>query len=237
MSGAREVTTTPDGGLVLSYLAGRRGTAGGQPRLATIAFDPATQAPIALLTASDTPAEGGPPVAPRSAADGRQVARCPRRARPVIQNRSMINEGTWAGPSSIVKAPARPASAASRGVSSFINTVQSGSPEVDGVADLLVQDDADGRVDRRIDPEPARAEEHASRGRSATRPRRGRTPSAARGCRAGSGRGEPAGVVDRPDVAPLRGDDATEPVEGRAVVGSPDGRGRGPRRASRPARP
>ena len=69
-----EVTTTPDGGLVLSYRACPRGAIGGQPRLATIAFDPATHVPIALLTAPDAPAEGGPPIAPRSSADGRQVA-------------------------------------------------------------------------------------------------------------------------------------------------------------------
>ena len=69
-----QVTTTPDGGLVLSYTAGPRGTPGGQPRLVPIAFDPATHTPIALLTASDSPAEQGPRIALRSSADCRRVA-------------------------------------------------------------------------------------------------------------------------------------------------------------------
>ncbi len=69
-----QVNTTPDGGLILSYTIASRTNPGGEPRLAPIAFDPATHAPIALLTASDAPSEGGPPLAPRSLADGRQVA-------------------------------------------------------------------------------------------------------------------------------------------------------------------
>ncbi len=69
-----QVTTAADGELLLSYLACPPGRSGGQPRLAPIAFDPATKAPMAFLTASDAPAEGGPRSVPRASTDGRQVA-------------------------------------------------------------------------------------------------------------------------------------------------------------------
>lgn len=71
------VTTTPDGGLVLSYTTSPEGTPGRRPRLAPIEFDPATHAPIALVTASDARAEVGPQVAQRLWHDGRRNSDSP----------------------------------------------------------------------------------------------------------------------------------------------------------------
>ena len=69
-----QVTTTPDGRLMLSYTVAPPGTPEGRPRLVPIAFDPATDAPFALETASDAPAEDCPPMASGRSAIGRQVA-------------------------------------------------------------------------------------------------------------------------------------------------------------------